>query len=51
MAGKSVFNIHPRAMACWIMNYINGKVDKNDLLSVRMDYSVIPLAERQALQK
>lgn len=47
MPGKSVFNVHPRVMACWIMNYINGKVDKNDLLAVRMEYSVIPLAERQ----
>jgi hypothetical protein len=51
VAGKSVFMLHPRVMANWIMFYIDGKVDRNDLLAVRMDYSVVPIAERQAVKK
>lgn len=48
IAGKSVFMVHPRIMAIWIMHYIDGKVDRQDLLAVRMQYSVVPMAEREA---
>jgi hypothetical protein len=47
VAGKSVFMIHPRVMAQWLMFYIDGKVDRQDLLAVRMDYSVVPQVEAQ----
>lgn len=39
--GKSVFMIHPRVMANWIMFYIDGKISKQDLLAVKMDYDVM----------
>jgi hypothetical protein len=43
--GKSVFMVHPRVMANWIMFYIDGRVSRQDLMAVRMDYSVIPVVE------
>lgn len=49
--GKSVFMVHPRVMAAWIMFYIDGKVDRHDLLAVKMQYSVVPMAEREAALK
>jgi len=47
IAGKSVFMVHPRVLANWIMFYIDGKVKREDLLAVRMQYSVVPVVERQ----
>lgn len=50
-SGSSIFNVHPRVMAVWIMNYISGKVSREDLMVVNMDYSVVPYAERQQAVK
>lgn len=47
IAGKSVFMVHPRVLANWIMFYIDGKVSREDLMAVRMQYSVVPMVERK----
>lgn len=43
--GKSIFMIPPRQIAAWILFYIDGKVSREDLLAVRMQYQVVPQVE------
>lgn len=45
--GCSVFQLHPATIANFIMFYVDSKVKREDLMAVKMEFSVLPVVERK----